>query len=347
MEERLHKVLAAAGVASRREAERLIAAGHVRVDGKPVTQLGVKVDPERQRIEVDGRTVTVPRRKTYVLLNKPAGYVTTRADPHAPRTVMDLVSEVPVPVHPVGRLDKDTEGALILTNDGEFTQLLTHPRHEVPKLYQAHVRGVPDEKALERLRTGVRLEEGMTAPARVRVLHTEDDRAVLEITLREGRKRQVRRMLEAVGHPVTYLRRVAIGPVSVRKLPLGAWRLLSQKEVSALRKAAESGAPSEPAEAPPERQRSRRPAPARRPESKAPRETGGQRPQRPASAGGPDRTRPQAARQTRGRGSAPAHEQERRHPQAAQEAPRARPATPPQKQPPDRRRGESRRPPHR
>lgn len=249
MEERLHKVLAAAGVASRREAEQLIAAGHVAVDGKTVTQMGVKVDPERQAITVDGRPVTLSHRRVYLLLNKPAGYVTTRADPHAARTVMDLVAELGVPVHPVGRLDRDTEGALILTNDGDLTQLLTHPRHAVPKIYQAHVQGVPGEKALERLRTGVRLEEGVTAPAQVRVLYAEAERSVLEITLREGRKRQVRRMLAAVGHPVTYLRRVAIGPVSVRKLPHGCWRHLSAKEVSALRRAAEGTAPGRAAAA--------------------------------------------------------------------------------------------------
>ena len=237
MEERLHKVLAAAGVASRREAEQLIAAGHVAVDGKTVTQMGVKVDPERQAITVDGRPVTLSHRRVYLLLNKPAGYVTTRADPHAARTVMDLVAELGVPVHPVGRLDRDTEGALILTNDGDLTQLLTHPRHAVPKIYQAHVQGVPGEKALERLRTGVRLEEGVTAPAQVRVLYTEAERSVLEITLREGRKRQVRRMLAAVGHPVTYLRRVAIGPVSVRKLPHAAGA------TSAPRRSAPSAAP--------------------------------------------------------------------------------------------------------
>lgn len=258
MEERLHKVLAAAGVASRREAERWIAAGRVAVDGQVVTEMGVKVDPERQRITVDGRPVSLPKRKVYVLLNKPKGFVTTRSDPYAPHTVMELVQEVPVPVHPVGRLDKETEGALLLTNDGDLTHLLTHPRYGVEKVYVAYVKGVPSEKALKRLRSGVRLEEGLTAPARVKVLHTNEEGAVLEMTLHEGRKRQVRRMLAAVGHPVERLRRVAIGPVSIRKLPLGAWRYLSQKEVAALRQAATAGvavrAPagkSEPAEQPP------------------------------------------------------------------------------------------------
>jgi len=239
MEERLHKVLAAAGVASRREAERLIAAGRVSVDGRAVTEMGVKVDPAQHAIAVDGRPISAPPRKVYVLLNKPKGFTTTRADPHAAHTVMELVDEVSAPVHPVGRLDKDTEGALILTNDGEFTQLLTHPRHGVPKIYQAHVEGIPGDKVLQRLRTGVRLADGMAAAAGVRVLDARDERAVLEIALREGRNRQVRRMLEAVGHPVRSLRRVAIGPVSIRKLPLGCWRPLSQKEIHALRRAAE------------------------------------------------------------------------------------------------------------
>ncbi|NLB96658.1 MAG: rRNA pseudouridine synthase [Armatimonadetes bacterium] len=287
MEERLHKVLAAAGVASRREAERLIAAGQVAVDGKTVTEMGVKVDPEKHAISVAGRPVTIPRRKTYVLLNKPGGYVTTRADPHAGRTVMDLLRDLDVPVHPVGRLDKDTEGALIVTNDGELTQLLTHPRHGVPKIYQAHVQGVPDEKALEALRTGVRLEDGLTAPAQVRLLYAGEDRAVLEITLHEGRKRQVRRMLDAVGHPVRYLRRVAIGPVSVRKLPLGAWRYLTQKEVHALMRMAkgevtpqaamprpQGGAAARPGKAP-QRRAARAPAKNLASHSAAPKERDG------------------------------------------------------------------------
>ncbi|MBI3945791.1 MAG: rRNA pseudouridine synthase [Armatimonadetes bacterium] len=261
MEERLHKVLAAAGVASRREAERWIAAGRVAVDGRVITEMGVKVDPARQRILVDGWPVALPERMVYVLLNKPKGFVTTRSDPHARHTVMELMDEVAVPVHPVGRLDKDTEGALIFTNDGGFTNLLTHPRHEVEKVYVAHVKGVPGEKALERLRAGIRLEEGVTAPARVKVLHTDGEDAVLEMVLREGRKRQVRRMLEAVGHPVDALRRVAIGPVSTRKLPTGAWRYLSQKEVAALRKAATAGDVGEPRRPDRRRHRAARPSP--------------------------------------------------------------------------------------
>ncbi|MDH7569229.1 MAG: pseudouridine synthase, partial [Armatimonadota bacterium] len=179
MEERLQKILAGAGIASRRHSERLIAEGRVAVDGQVVTEMGTKVDPERHTITVDGRPVVAPKH-VYLLLNKPRGYVTTRWDPHAARTVMELVRDVPVPVHPVGRLDKDTEGLLLLTNDGEFTHLLTHPRHQVPKVYVAHVKGYPDEEALQRLRTGVRLEGELTAPARVRVLFANETRAVLE-----------------------------------------------------------------------------------------------------------------------------------------------------------------------
>ena len=248
MEERLHKVLAAVGVASRRESERLIAEGRVAVDGQTIIQMGVKVDPDRQSITLDGRPIGLAPKKVYVLLNKPKGYVTTRSDPHATHTVMELVSEVPVPIYPVGRLDRETEGVLILTNDGDFTQKMTHPRHEVSKMYQVHVEGVPDDESLELLRTGVRLEDGVTGPAYVRVLVAGGGRAVLEITIREGRNRQVRRMMDAIGHPVEYLRRIAIGPVSVRNLPKGAWRYLSQKELHALLRMAERGemAPSAP-----------------------------------------------------------------------------------------------------
>lgn len=290
MEERLHKVLAGAGVASRRESERLIAAGRVCVDGRVVNEMGVKVDPERQAITVDGKPIQTDTKRVYVLLNKPKGFVTTRYDPHATRTVMDLLGdEVPGSVHPVGRLDKDTEGALLLTNDGAFTELLTHPRHAVPKLYQAHVTGIPDEKALERLRTGVRLEDGMTAPAKVRVIHAEGERAVLEITLHEGRKRQVRRMLEAVGHPVEHLRRLAVGPISIRKLPKGAWRYLSQKEVDQLRRAA---TPREAREETAARPTERTPLPRREPPRPSRPETAPGRENRGSAAPRPDGKRP-------------------------------------------------------
>jgi pseudouridine synthase len=244
---RLQKVLAAAGVASRREAEEWIAAGRVRVDGRVVTQLGTKVDPTSARIDVDGREIRTEVPHVYILLYKPRGFVTTRSDPHAPRTVMELIRPglearlgrghpAVEGLHPVGRLDADTEGLLLMTNDGSFTQALTHPRHEVPKTYVAEVEGWPDREALTRLREGILLDGRPTARARVRLLplRQADRRTRLEITLHEGRKRQVRRMLAAVGHPVKHLCRTRVGDLSLGRLKPGAWRFLDGAEVADL-----------------------------------------------------------------------------------------------------------------
>jgi pseudouridine synthase len=248
--DRLHKILAHAGIASRRAAERLIAEGRVTVNGKAVREMGTKADPARDDIRVDGRRVKGPERLRYILLYKPAGYVTTRSDPERRRTVMDLIGGVREYVYPVGRLDFDTEGLLLLTNDGELAAMLTHPRHEVERTYEAHVAGVPGDDAIDRLRRGIPLDGRRTQPADVILLNKRpNDRegpgspprtparrggSILLITIREGRNRQVRRMLEAVGHPVRKLRRTKIGPLSDRRLKPGEWRDLSAKEVAAL-----------------------------------------------------------------------------------------------------------------
>jgi 23S rRNA pseudouridine2605 synthase len=247
MLERLQKVLAGAGVASRREAEGLITAGRVTVDGRVITELGTKVDPEAARIAVDGREIASRVRKIYVLLNKPRGFVTTRADPHAPRTVMELVrpglearlgrgDPAVEGLHPVGRLDADTEGLLILTNDGAFTHALTHPRHEVPKTYVADVQGWPDRAVIGRLREGVSVAGRRTAPAEVRLLEAGQSSrgARLELCIHEGRKRQVRQMLQAVGHPVLHLARTRIGDVARGALKPGQWRFLTDTEILSL-----------------------------------------------------------------------------------------------------------------
>jgi len=230
-----------AGVASRRRAEELISAGRVAVNGIVVNRLGAKADPEKDEISVDGKPVIIPGRKYYILLNKPKGYTSTRFDPYAKNTVMELVSEVGAPLHTVGRLDVDTEGLLILTTDGDFTQKLTHPSHEVGKTYEATVRGVPDDRDLERLRTGVKLEDGITAPAQVSLLRVLDGgrRSVVEITIHEGRKRQVRRMFEAIGHKVERLVRTKIDGIEIGDLPVGKWRHLTEQEVQRLLEAAE------------------------------------------------------------------------------------------------------------
>lgn len=237
--ERLQKVLARAGFGSRRAAEELIAAGRVAVDGD-VASLGRRVDPERQRITVDGIPVVVRADVVYYLLNKPARVVTTARDPEGRPTVIDLVPLEPR-VFPVGRLDYETEGLLVLTNDGELAQLLSHPSHAVEKAYLAEVEGVPSRAALRRLREGVELDDGRTAPARARIVQTHGESAALEVVIHEGRNRQVRRMCEQVGHPVRRLVRTRIGPVSDRRLAPGQWRPLRRREVRSLFEAA--GAP--------------------------------------------------------------------------------------------------------
>lgn len=233
--ERLQKVLARAGLASRRACEELIAEGRVTVNGE-VAGLGRRVDRAVDVIEVDGALVPVAGGLVHYLLNKPAGAVTTASDTHGRATVVDLVPADPR-VFPVGRLDVDTEGLLVLTNDGELAHRLTHPSFGVEKEYLAHVRGDPPPAVLRHLRHGVDLDDGPTAPARVaRVGH-----GVLRIVIHEGRNRQVRRMCEAVGHPVLRLVRTRIGPLSDRRLSPGEWRPLEPGEVRALAAAAGGG----------------------------------------------------------------------------------------------------------
>jgi 23S rRNA pseudouridine2605 synthase len=230
--ERLQKVLSRAGLGSRRVCDDLVADGRVTVDGA-VAVLGQRVDPAAQRIAVDGVPVPAAPGLVHYLLNKPAGVVTTASDPEGRPTVVSLVPDEPR-VFPVGRLDLETEGLLILTNDGELTQLLTHPSYGVPKEYLAEVDGVPSPGALRRLREGIELDDGPTAPATVGM----GAPGVLRIVIHEGRNRQVRRMCEAVGHPVRRLVRTRIGPLADRSLAPGRWRALSVAEIRALSAAA-------------------------------------------------------------------------------------------------------------
>jgi pseudouridine synthase len=240
--ERLQKILSAAGVASRRLAEELILQGRVSVNGVVVTELGTKADPAVDDIRVDERRLRGPQRHRYILLFKPRGYVTTRSDPQGRPTVMDLLKRIREYVYPVGRLDFDSEGLLLLTNDGELAARLTHPRHEVERVYEAKVRGVPDEHALERLARGVTVEGRRTAQARLAVKSRSSSasvpHAVVEIAIHEGRNRQVRQMFEAVGHPVMRLTRVRIGPIEDPDLLPGHWRELIPAELVRLRRAA-------------------------------------------------------------------------------------------------------------
>jgi 23S rRNA pseudouridine2605 synthase len=236
--QRLQKVLSQAGIASRRAAERLIAEGRVTLNGSTVREMGVKADPSVDDIRVDGRRVKSAARPRYLLLNKPKGFVTTRSDPQRRPTVIDLVSGVREYVYPVGRLDYDSEGLLLLTNDGDLAAKLTHPRHGVERTYEARVAGMPDGEALDRLRRGIPLDGHRTLPAKVVLVHEKrrDGNGLLRITIREGRNRQVRRMCEAVGHPVQSLRRVRFGPLEGRGLGVGEWRELTSEEVEKLKR---------------------------------------------------------------------------------------------------------------
>jgi pseudouridine synthase len=232
--ERLQKILSQAGVASRRASEQLMIDGRVTVNGKTVLELGTKADATRDDIRVDGRRIKIPDRHLYLLVNKPRGYVTTRSDPQKRPTVIDLLAGVTDYVYPVGRLDFDSEGLLILTNDGDLAAKLTHPRHGVPRVYEASVLGVPDDHDVRRLAKGVTIDGQRTGPAEVTAIGPSR----LRITVHEGRNRQVRKMCEAIGHPVTELRRIAIGPLRDSRLKLGAWRVLTAHEVERLRAAA-------------------------------------------------------------------------------------------------------------
>lgn len=238
--ERLQKFLSRAGVASRRAAEELILAGRVSVNGQVVEGLGTKIVAGVDAISVDGAPVQLPEDLWYLLLNKPAGVVTTLSDPQGRPTIARYIPAGAPRLFPIGRLDANTTGLLLLTNDGDFAHLMMHPRHHVPKRYRAVVDGVPNDRDLTALREGVQLDDGLTAPAEARLVEKlADGTSVVELTLREGRKRQVRRMLSAVGHPVRELARIAYGPIKLGTLPEGQVRALRVDEVQALRDVAQ------------------------------------------------------------------------------------------------------------
>ncbi|MEX2531484.1 MAG: pseudouridine synthase [Gemmatimonadota bacterium] len=236
---RLQKFLSRAGVASRREAETLMLRGRVRVNGEPAVTPGIRVDPGRDRVEVDGREVRLVA-KRWLMLHKPRGVLTTRRDPRGRPTVYSLLPPDSSDLRYVGRLDRNTEGLLLLSNDGDVVHGLLHPSSEVPREYHALVVGEPTRETLARLQSGVQLEDGPAKAEKVKILRSgrERERSLVRMVLREGRKREVRRMLEAVGHPVRGLRRVRFGPVGLGDLPRGEWRELTEREVSDLRRAA-------------------------------------------------------------------------------------------------------------
>jgi 23S rRNA pseudouridine2605 synthase len=237
--ERLQKIIAHAGVASRREAESMIRDGRVTVNGRVVTQLGSKADPDRDHVKVDGKLITHKETHRYILIYKPKEVMTTVDDPQGRRTVIDLVRGIRERIYPVGRLDFHSEGLVLLTNDGDLAYKVSHPTHGSVKTYNVKVRGVPDERLVDKLRRGITIEGKRTLPCEISRIKTtgktdEEGNSWFEVKLREGRTQQIRKMFQAVGHPVSKLRRVAIGPISDPKLTPGVWRELSEKEVKML-----------------------------------------------------------------------------------------------------------------
>lgn len=238
MEIRLNKYLAQRGVASRREADRMIQEGRVDVNGRVVEDLGQKIDDGRDRVAVDGRKIKPGRELVYMMLNKPKGFLVTLADPLGRATIKDLVPSLPDGVNPVGRLDKDSEGLLLLTNDGELAYHLTHPRYEVPKVYIVCVEGRISPEEIGKLEKGVHIDGGRTAPAKVKALESRPQSSVLQIEIHEGRKREVRQMCESVGHDVVRLTRVSFAGLRLENLLNGQWRFLKKEEVHRLKRLA-------------------------------------------------------------------------------------------------------------
>ncbi len=235
MLERIQKVIARAGIASRREAEKLISEGRVTLNGKVVEELGTKVDTDKDYIKVNGKLITRPEPKAYLILFKPRGYVTTTSDPEGRPTIMELLERVKGRVFPVGRLDYDTEGLIFCTNDGDLAHRLQHPSREVPKTYFAKVEGVPTPEEITKLRKGIKLEDGMTAPAKVKLVRKVEANSWLEITIHEGRNRQVKRMVEAIGHPIIKLKREGLAFLTLGDLKSGEFRHLTAEEIKKLK----------------------------------------------------------------------------------------------------------------
>ena len=233
-EERLQKLISRAGVASRREAEKIILEERVTVDGKIISELGAKADPNLNKICVDGKILTFDTEKIYLLLNKPKNFLSTAKDDRGRRTVLDLVKEIPAKIYPVGRLDFDSEGLILLTNDGEFTNALLHPKFKIEKTYRAKIFGELTDEKIKKLRAGVELEDGLTAPAEVFVINLEKNSATVEITIHEGKNRQVRRMFAAVGCEVKNLKRIKFAGLTLQGVERGKFRRLTADEVKKL-----------------------------------------------------------------------------------------------------------------
>ncbi len=232
---RLQKFLALCGVASRRKSEEFISSGRVKVNGNVITKMGTKVNPETDQVTVDNKKVVLEEEKVYILLNKPKGYVTTVHEQFNRKKVVDLVN-LSYRIFPVGRLDYNTSGLLILTNDGDLTYKLTHPKFEVPKVYIAKIKGTPTKEKLTNFENGLKIDNYISAPAKIKILKEFNGFSFLEITITEGRNRQVRKMCNAIGHPVLELERIKMGKINVGNLEVGNWRYLTKKELEYLKR---------------------------------------------------------------------------------------------------------------
>ncbi len=233
--ERLQRILARAGIASRREAEKIIKEGRVTVNGKVITQMGFKADPDKDFLKVDGKRIDRFEPTVTILLNKPKGYVSTVKDPKGRPTVIDLLKRIKWRLYPVGRLDYDAEGLLFLTNDGELAYKLSHPKFLVPRTYMVKVSGVPEEKELLRLKKGVMLEDGIAKAVSCKIIGFRDKNCWIKITVTEGRNRLIKRMFLAIGHPVLKLKRIQFGSIKLGRLPRGEFRFLTNEEVKSLK----------------------------------------------------------------------------------------------------------------
>ncbi|SHH47960.1 23S rRNA pseudouridine2605 synthase [Caloranaerobacter azorensis DSM 13643] len=232
---RLQKYLAMCGIASRRKSEALILQGRVKVNGKVIDELGYKIDPDTDIVLFDNKRVIKKENYIYIALNKPEGYITTVKDQFNRPTVLDLVKNINERIYPVGRLDYDTSGLIFLTNDGDLTYRLTHPKHEVEKVYIAKIKGIPTEEELNKFRNGLKIDDYITSKAKIEVLKKYNNYSIVKITIHEGKNRQVRKMCEKINHPVISLKRVAIGKINLGNLKKGNWRYLSKKEIEYLK----------------------------------------------------------------------------------------------------------------
>ncbi len=234
---RLQKFLAEAGIASRRKAEELISQGRVEINGQVVKTPGTKISGS-ERIFVDGREIKHEQKKIYILLNKPVGYISSAKDQFSRKTVLDLVGTVKERIYPVGRLDYDTSGLIILTNDGDFANKMMHPKHQVHKVYRAEIIGKLSEEDIESITKGMQIEDYKTSPAKVHIVSAAGDRSIIEVTIHEGKNRQVRKMFETLDHPIIRLKRIAIGSIGIGGLEEGKWRYLSKNEILGLKRTA-------------------------------------------------------------------------------------------------------------